>query len=307
MGDVVGHGIEAASLMGELRNAVRAYALEGQSPGEVLMKLNRLLTQMEGYQMATLLYAVIDADWTTLRFAAAGHPPPLVLGPGGRAHYLWEGRSPPIGAFGSAPYQEATAKLEPGTTLALYTDGLVEVRGENLNTGLDRLSEAARTGPEDPEGLCRHVIDALLGNRTASDDVAFMAFRILPLAPDRLHLELPTDRTSLTYARRLIARWLERAGASTAEAFDIQLASHEACANAIEHAYQFGDALVELEGRRTDGEVAVTVRDSGPWREKARSERGQGIELMRALMDEVRVNGGPDGTEIELRRRLRGS
>ena len=127
-----------------------------------------------------------------------------------------------------------------------------------------------------------------------------------PSAREVFRIELPTDRTSLAYARRILARWLEQAGAAPGDSFEIQLASHEACANAIEHAHKFGDALVELEGRLLDQEVALTVRDRGSWREQADDHRGRGLDLMNALMDGVTVNGGPDGTEVELRRRLRG-
>src|ERR671925_113848 len=101
MGDVVGHGIEAAALMGELRNALRAYALEGGSPAAVLSRLDHLVSQMEGDQMATLVYAVIDPDWTRVRFAGAGHPPPLLLRPDGDAEFLWDGRSTPLGVGGA--------------------------------------------------------------------------------------------------------------------------------------------------------------------------------------------------------------
>jgi PAS domain S-box-containing protein len=304
MGDVVGHGLEAASMMGALRNALRAYAIEGLPPGEVLGKLDQLVGQGERGQMATLLYAVIDPDWTTVRYAGAGHPPPLLVGPDGRGEYLWEGRSTPLGVVGAATYEEGSTRLEAGSTLALYTDGLVEVRGETLTQGLDRLKDAVASGPQDPETLCDHVIDSLLGSSDASDDVAFLALRTAPMSPELLRLDLPTNRTALSYARRLLRRWLEQVGATPAEAFDIQLASHEACANAIEHAYQFGEDLVELEGRLIEGEVSLAVRDRGTWREQSPPERGKGLELMEALMDDIDVNTGPAGTEVVLRRRL---
>jgi PAS domain S-box-containing protein len=302
MGDVVGHGIEAAALMGELRNALRAYALEGLSPGVVIAKLDRLVQHLEADQMATLVYAVIDPDWAGVRFASAGHPPPLLLSPGGHADFLWDGRSTPLGA-GVRP-EEGTASLDGGSTFALYTDGLVEVRGEALDFGLERLRNAVKDGPPEPEALCDHVIRTMLGNHAARDDVAFLALRMLPIAPELLRLELPTDPTSLHHARRLVTRWLEQAGATAAEAREITLASHEACANAIEHAYRFGEAHVELEGQVAGSEVALIIRDLGGWREPASDGRGQGIGLMNALMDHVSVNGGADGTSVELHRRI---
>jgi len=304
MGDVVGHGIDAAATMGELRHALRAYALDGLPPGAVLAKLNRLVEQLQDDRITTLLYAVIDADWTHVRFASAGHLPPLLLEPDGSAEFLWEGRSTPLGVRINGDFEEGTARLASGSTLVLYTDGLVEVRGEELPDGLERLRNAVRAGPVEPDALCDQVIESLLGSRAASDDVALLAFRTMPLARELMRLELPTDPSSLRYARRMLARWLEQAGASEEEAWEIGLATHEAVANAIEHAYRFTDALVHMEARLADGEVALTVSDTGDWREPVEGERGKGIGPMSGLMDRVSVGGGEGGTTVELRRRL---
>ena len=304
MGDVVGHGIEAAATMGELRNALRAYALDGLPPGAVLARLDHLVEQLQEDRMTTLVYAVIDSDWTNVRLASAGHLPPLVVGPDGDVDFLWDGRSTPLGVRVDGDYTEATAKLEPGSTLLLYTDGLVEVRGEELLDGLERLRAAVAIGPVEPDALCDHVIESLLGGRAASDDVALLAFRTMPLARESLHLELPTDASSLRYGRRILGRWLEQAGAGEEEGWEIQVAAHEAFANAIEHAYRFSDAFVQLDGRLADGEVVLTISDTGGWREPVEGERGKGMGLMQGLMDAVSVDGGKAGTRVELRRRL---
>ena len=304
MGDVVGHGIEAAATMGELRNALRAYALDGPAPGAVLARLDHLVQQLQDNRMTTLVYAVIDGDWTQVRFASAGHLPPLVLEPDGSAEFLWGGRSTPLGVPLEGDYAEGRARLARGSTLILYTDGLVEVRGEELLDGLERLRAAVRTGPSEPDALCDHVIESLLDGRAANDDVALLALRTMPLPHELVRLELPTDPSSLRYGRRLLTRWLEQAGASEKEAWEIQLATHEALANAIEHAYHFRDALVELEAGLVDGEVALKVSDKGGWREPVEGERGKGMGLMRGLMDTVTVTGAEGGTTVELRRRL---
>ena len=304
MGDVVGHGIDAAATMGELRNALRAYALDGLAPGAVLARLAHLVEQLQDDRMTTLLYVIIDADWTEVCYASAGHPPPLVLRADGGADFLWEGRSTPLGVYSGGGYEEGCATLEGGSTLLLYTDGLVEVPGEDLLGGLERLREAAVAGPADPNALCDHVIDAMLGERGASDDVALLVLRTTPLAPQRLNLELSTDPSSLRYARRMLGRWLVQAGASDREVWDIQLATHEACANAIEHAYRFGDAVVRFEAERVGGEVVLRISDSGDWREPNEAGRGRGFPLMKGLMDEVTVEGDGGGTKVELRRRL---
>ena len=214
MGDVVGHGLGAAALMGELRNGLRAYALDGRAPAEVVARLDRLVQQLRGDQMATLVYAVIEPDWAGLRFASAGHPPPLLVGPDGSAEYLWEGRTTPLGT-GTGDFEESAASLRDGSTLVLYTDGLVEVRGEPLEVGLERLREAVVEGPQDPDPLADHVLEALLGSRGGSDDVALLVLRTQPLALELMQLELPTDQTSLRYARRM-TRALAGAGGSDA-------------------------------------------------------------------------------------------
>src|SRR5829696_1970639 len=125
MGDVVGHGLEAASLMGQLRNALRAYALEEHPPGLVVEKLDTLVQSLEQGRMATLLYLVVDADLSRATFASAGHLPPLLVGPDGNARFVEEAASVPLGVMPGG-YDEAVVEIEPGSTLVLYTDGLVE-------------------------------------------------------------------------------------------------------------------------------------------------------------------------------------
>ena len=306
MGDVVGHGIEAAATMGELRNALRAYALDGLAPGAVLARLDHLVEQFQDDRMTTLVYAVIDTAWTHVRFASAGHLPPLVATPDGKVDFLWGGRSTPLGVRVEGPYEEETAVLEGGSTLLFYTDGLVEVRGEELLDGLERLRSAVASGPTDPDALCDHVLEALLGGRPASDDVALLALRTVPLSSDHIQLELSTDPSSLRYGRRMLGRWLEQVGAGGREAWEIQVAAHEAFANAIEHAYRFRDDIVRLEARFAGGEVALTISDSGGWRDPVEGERGKGMGLMRGLMDAMAVDGGDEGTTVELRRQLMG-
>jgi len=304
MGDVVGHGLPAAALMGQLRNALRAYAMEGHAPAAVLVRLDRLLKELEGGRhMATLLFALVDPTLERVRLASAGHPPPLLLRPDGSADFVWGGRSTPIGVLEGDDYQELELELDDGSTLLLYTDGLVEVRGKSLDDGLERLRAAALEGPADPEELCDHVIAAMLGGRGADDDVAMLALRTLALG-DRLRLELPADPNLLAGVRRALSRWLARAGASPDERYEIELACHEACANAIEHAYRFGDALFHMQASVADGQVVLTVSDTGGWREPGETDRGRGIDLMRGMMDEVTVDGGSRGTEVELRRKL---
>src|SRR5262249_6764139 len=136
VGDVVGHGVRAAATMGRLRNVLRAYAYEGFGPAESLTRLNRLACDSGEDVFATVVYARLTLARSELRIASAGPPPPLVLSPAGEVGLLDEGRSLPIGATPDTRYAEASVEFEFGSTIVLYTDGLVERRGESIDVGI---------------------------------------------------------------------------------------------------------------------------------------------------------------------------
>jgi PAS domain S-box-containing protein len=304
LGDVVGHGLGAAALMGQLRNALRAYALDGHSPAEVLSRLDRLVQRLERGRMATLLFMVFEPDLGTVHFANAGHLPPLVVGPDGSARFLESGRTPPLGVAPDAEHDNATAEIEAGSTLVLYSDGLVEERGEGIEVGLDRLKAATTAGASDPEELCDRILAELFVDRTPKDDVAVLVLRTVALHESKLALELTADPDTLMMMRKTVARWLERAGVGPEESHEVQVACHEVSANSIEHGYRFGDEIVRVEAELEDGVLSMTVTDTGSWREPRESDRGRGLMLARALMEDVEVVGGKDGTTIRMRRRL---
>lgn len=300
IGDVAGRGVEAASVMGELQHALRAYAMEGHPPGLVLGRLNRLLELKE---MATILYLVFDPGAWTVRFANAGHLPPLIMSPDGHTALL-EGGSPPLGGSALTEFEEYTAAIIPGSTIILFTDGLVEVRGESLDAGLARLvAVASAHGRDDPEVLLDRIL-AQVGSAAPADDIALLAVRAAVLNPARLALQLPAVPESLPVLRHTLGRWLAQAGAGDGDIYEISVACAEACTNAIEHAYRAAEAQVNIEARLVDGEVDVTVQDSGQWREPRGEHRGRGIILMRGLMDDVQVARTVQGTTVRMRRRL---
>jgi PAS domain S-box-containing protein len=304
MGDVVGHGLEAASLMGQLRHAARAYALEGHSPPAVLDRLDRLVRSLPGAQMATLLYLVVDPDLRTVRFASAGHVPPLVVSPDGEARFLDGAPNPPLGVFDSSGHEELTASLEPGSTIVLYTDGLVEQRGVSIDAGLEALRQAARH-PGDPVELCDHLVDSMLAIHPPHDDIAVLALQALPLRAEPLRLEVSTDPMRLRDVRRHLAGWLRRSGASEEDVEIAQMACHEACSNAIEHGYAFGEGSFTIEGHMENGKVVLEVSDSGTWIDRPEGglpHRGRGIALMEALMDAVQLSHDGAGTRVRMER-----
>ncbi len=303
VGDVVGHGLRAAATMGQLRNAFRAYGLVESSPAEVVARINRLVMSGVEDAMATVVYLVLDRETGEVSFSAAGHPPPLVLAPDG-PHFLEGGRSVPIGASDPAVFREATAVLPPGSTLLLYTDGLVERRDVGLEERLGQLAEVAGAGGEDLDELCDRVIKVVLGEGEPGDDVALLAVRPLPAASEQISLTLPAEPASLAGLRRRLARFLHATGASEAEQYELTLTICEAAGNAIEHAYGPGDATYEVELTFASGELVATVRDSGTWRDKRGENRGRGLSIIKQLMDHVDVEAEEGGTVVTMRRRL---
>jgi PAS domain S-box-containing protein len=303
VGDVVGHGLRAAATMGQLRNAFRAYGLIESSPAEVVARINRLVMSGVEEAMATVVYLVLDRETGELSFSAAGHPPPLVLTPDG-PRFLEGGRSVPIGASDPAVFREASAVLPPGSSLLLYTDGLVERRDVGLEERLEQLADVAGAAGEGLDALCERVIEAVLGDGEPGDDVALLAVRPLPAASDRISLTLPAEPASLSGLRRRLARFLHATGASEAEQYELTLTICEAAGNAIEHAYGPGDATYEVEVTFAGGELVATVRDRGSWREKRSEHRGRGLSIIEELMDHVDVVAEPEGTVVTMRRRL---
>ena len=303
MGDVAGRGIQAAAVMGQLQNAVRAYAAEGYGPAAILQRVGRMLDLRE---MATMLILVFDPATQVMRYANAGHLPPLVLAPDGTVTALEGGAAPLSIVSSDVTYRDYEAQVAPGSTVLLYTDGLVEIRGESIDTGLHRLTETLRGAPrDDVDGLVNHVLFGMLHDEAGIDDVAMLALHAGILDPAVLRLRLDASPDAAPLLRHTLRRWLGQSRLDEAEIFDLTVAATEAFANAIEHAYGAGDASIEIEARLDGDVVRLMVRDWGRWREKRGQHRGRGIALMRGLMDEVDVTAGPDGTTVRMWRRVR--
>ena len=201
---------------------------------------------------------------------------------------------------------ETVEVLQPGSTVVLYTDGLVERRGATIDDGLANLLDAAGGSDGDIEALCDRLVEAL-GAEASTDDVALLALRLTPVERERFDLSVPGDPRLLAPARRALRQWLSHAGAEKEEVEDLVLACGEAAANALEHAYGPGeDGTLRIEAVEDAGEVRITVTDSGHWRPRAERPGGRGFHLMSSLTDEVEVIPGPSGTTVHLRRRLGG-
>jgi anti-sigma regulatory factor (Ser/Thr protein kinase)/putative methionine-R-sulfoxide reductase with GAF domain len=302
IGDVVGHGMTAATFMGQLRSAVRAYALEVKSPGELLGKLARFAEQ-EQTRMATMIFAILNLDTWVIRMARAGHPYPLLLRADGTGSFLSDVGGPPLGTGTSASYEDHAVTLEPGETLLLYTDGLIERRGAKLTEGEDVLLAAASSAPDEPELKCRTIIERLTEGRVIGDDIAVLAVQSVGLG-ERLEIEFPAQPEQLAPVRHLLRRWVTANGGTDDDCAAFAIAVTEGCANAIQHAYGPGHADVEVRAV-LEGDVAtVTIRDRGRWRDPRGEGGGRGIAVMREFMDELSMARGDEGTTVELRRRI---
>ena len=306
IGDVAGHGTEAASVMGQVRMAVRAFSLEGHPPAVVVGLVHELIRSLyEGEQMVTMLFVAVEPITWEATVVNAGHPPPLVLDPGGGASYLEGPVGLPIGLNWVLPYEASVARLRPGSVLVLFTDGLVDRRDIPVEEGLDRLRTVAGElahRDRDIDEVCGSLILSLVPE-DASDDVAVLAARLDPVG-DRLSLQIAADPSKLASIRRNVTRWLTGHGVSADVAADIVLASSEACANAIEHAYGPAEGSVDLDAAIDDGVVTVVVADAGRWRESRSRDRGRGLPLIEACMDRFEVTKGPTGTELRMERRI---
>jgi len=175
VGDVAGSGLAAAVIMGRMRSALRAYALETTDPAEVLGKLDRKMQHFEPDALATVLYAVIEPGLDQMHVALAGHFPPVIARPGEAAVLAGVQPGSMIGMGLQARRPVSTLPVSPGALLCFYTDGLVERRGELIDDGLDRLCRAVTAEP--PEAACAAVMGALVGNEPARDDIALLMVR----------------------------------------------------------------------------------------------------------------------------------
>jgi anti-sigma regulatory factor (Ser/Thr protein kinase) len=307
MGDVAGKGLAAASMVGRLRSALRAYALEGHDPATVVERLNRLVfAELEESEMATLLYVQFDPADGALRWVNAGHLPPLVVVGEGLAHYLEGGRSVPLGVMPFPNFEEVTLNLEPGGNILMFTDGLVERPGEHIDDGLSQLADVVRNGPSSPEELCDHVLREMVPEDGAPDDVALLSLRNIPLS-ERFRIEFPAEPAALASMRTLLRRWLKHADGTDREIAEITTATGEAAANAIEHAGGTSAMPFEVAGRLEGREVELAVRDYGAWRPPREDDQGRGLILMKALMDDVEVTPTPEGTTVRMKRMLNGN
>ncbi|HUY71684.1 MAG TPA: SpoIIE family protein phosphatase [Gaiellaceae bacterium] len=298
VGDVSGRGVGAATVMGRQRNIFRAHAYDLASPAEIL---RRMLRHVNDDEMITTACVSIDPLAGEIAYSCAGHPPPLLYdSASGEVKRLDGASAPPLGVADAADIVETSLRLpEPGR-LAMYTDGLVERRGQSIEVGIDALGEVLA---DDAQASSEAALAALARTIGApSDDVALLMVAVEPIVS--FELELPAEPSVLPDLRRRLRCWLARRGFEDTEAGEIVLALNEACNNAIEHGYAGAVGVLKLKGRVDGDAVHIEVSDTGRWQvAESDDERGRGILLMHSLMHNVAIDSTVRGTLVTLERR----
>lgn len=289
VGDVMGHSMTSAAIMGQLRTTAQTLAGLDLPPQEVLHHLDEQAQRLGVDRMATCLYAVYDPVAHRITIANAGHPPPVLLHLGGRAEVLRVPAGAPIGV-GGVDFEAVELEAPAGATLLLYTDGLVESRLRDVWTGIEQLREklaatAQLTGPDHPpplEALCDEVLD-MLGPGDRDDDIVLLAARFDGIAPnDVAYWFLEPEDAAPGRARRLARRQLSRWGMD--ELSDsVELLVSEVVTNAVRYASR----PVTLRLLRTDV-LRCEVGDDVPQlprlrQARATDEGGRGLYLVNRL------------------------
>ncbi|MFI6244840.1 SpoIIE family protein phosphatase [Streptomyces sp. NPDC051016] len=297
VGDVVGHGLHAAATMGRLRTAVHNFSALELQPDELLTQLDDLVGGLDpaepwsvepghpdpGIVGATCLYAVYDPVSRRCTLARAGHPQPAVVGPDGSVEFVDLPSGPPLG-LGGMPFGTAELELAEGSQLVLYTDGLVEDRCRDIDTGLDKLRAVLASVGREPEETCEAVLDALLPARPA-DDVALLVARTRAMGSDQVaQWDLPSDPAVVSRSRAAVTAQLTAWGLDEL-AFATELVASELVTNAIRHAV--GPLRLRL---LRDRALICEVSDGSstlPRLRRARSEDegGRGLFLVAQLTE----------------------
>jgi PAS domain S-box-containing protein len=306
VGDCVGRGVGAAAVMGQLRSVSHSLMLQGKTPREVLSDLDTFAQRIPRAHCTTVFCALLDPAERTVRYSSVGHPPAILAHRDGSSELLERANSVPL-AVGGVERNEATAELSAGCTLALYTDGLVERRDEPMDAGLDRLTQIIeRHHDRSVQSLASAIIEEMQPERSV-DDVALLLHRLPLYEPPRFTRSITADPANLAELRKELRAWLDDVGHPDA-VDDILLSVCEACSNSIEHAYRFDQkGTVEIRAEIEASRLIVTVADAGRWKvpDPAATQRGRGLSLVKAVVDDFTIETGSRGTTVHLHKDLK--
>ncbi|MFF5231637.1 SpoIIE family protein phosphatase [Dactylosporangium sp. NPDC000521] len=298
MGDVMGRGVPAAAVMGQLRAAVRAYARLDLPPADVLEFLDGVVRDLREDQIVTVVYAVYDPGERSLTYANAGHLPPLLLLPGGTVRPLTVS-GPPLGT-GPLTLSEERVELPVGALLTLYTDGLVEHRDRDLDTGIDALAARVGTLTGPLADVPDRLVDALLPDGP-DDDITLLLARVVaePGQERSVVQDIPAEERAVRTARQFVATTLRRWEAPSRVVDDLVLVVSELAANAVLH----GRPPIQLRLRNGGTHVILELHDTATYlprkqRPTPDDEHGRGLQLVSSLCDRWGTRPTADGKAV---------
>ncbi len=308
VGDCVGRGLSAAAVMGQLRSSARALLLSGAEPARVLEHLDSVAELIPDAVCTTAFVAILDTESSALRYSCAGHLPAVLASPEAGVGLLSDARSVPLAVRRNAGRPQASQQVAPGSTLVLYTDGLVERRGESIDAAMARLGEIV-------QGLLTSTVDtvadAVLTEMTPADgyedDVAMVVYRC---PPSPLVIETEAAPNRLLEVRHRLSAWLGAANIPARLSADVVVAVNEACENSMEHAYRGQPhGKVRVVAEVNDTRLQARIADSGSWKTPPHhpGNRGRGIPLIRAIAERFELDRTAGGTTVQMDFRIPGS
>jgi anti-anti-sigma factor len=317
VGDVVGHGVEAAAVMSQLRTALRMQITAGRTITEALVALDQFHEQVAGSKSATICIGSMDFATGEFQYCTAGHPPPLLVTADAESRYVEPSGGGPLGSGIGFPVR--TELLDVGDAVLLYSDGLIERPGRPLGASTAEFAELAANivagkggfvieAPARPiDRLCSETLELLLRSTGYSDDVTLLAVqRRTPTPP----LHITTDATihAARAIRSRLRKWLAEIGADATDISDVVHAISEFVENSVEHGYGpgvLGSVVLDAE-LGGDGRLRASVKDRGRWKDHRTGGhgRGRGLAMAGALVTESHVTHGPEGTTATIAHRL---
>lgn len=306
VGDCVGRGLPAAAIMGQLRSSARALLINGAEPAVLLDQLDSAASLIPNAYCTTVFLAILDTDTGVLQYSNAGHMPAVLAGPEpGTTTLLTDAASVPLAVRRNEPRPQATQVLPPGSTLMLFTDGLVERKHESIDDGIARAADVLADTMTSPlDTVADVVLRELAPTAGYDDDVAMVIYRHRQTP---LRIETGATADQLVLIRHRLAGWLHAGGVTEDRAADIVLVVNEACTNCVEHAYRgFAAGTMLLEVSIADGEVRTRITDYGSWKTPAipPGNGGRGLPLMRVLSDSMELDKTESGTTADIAFRL---
>ncbi|HEX5254364.1 MAG TPA: SpoIIE family protein phosphatase [Mycobacterium sp.] len=306
VGDCVGRGLPAAAIMGQLRSSARALLINGAEPAVLLDQLDSAASLIPNAYCTTVFLAILDTETGVLQYSNAGHMPAVLAGPGGgTTTLLTDAASVPLAVRRNQPRPQATQVLPPGSTLMLFTDGLVERKHESIDDGIARAaSVVAQTMTAPLDAVADVVLRELAPAAGYDDDVAMVIYRHQQTP---LRIESGATADQLVLIRHRLADWLHAGGVTEDQTADIVLVVNEACTNCVEHAYRgFAAGTMLLDVSLADGEVRTRITDYGSWKTPSSTpgNGGRGLPLMQMLSDSMELDTTATGTTADITFRL---